>query len=403
VEFTVMISMIMAIVALAIDMMLPAFGEIRKGFSLADDSNQLAPIVTFFFIGLAIGQPVWGPLSDALGRKRILYWGLAVYVVGAIGAVWAPSLEILFLFRFLGGLGAAGPRVVALSVVRDVYEGEAMARALSFIMAVFLLVPIIAPTVGAALLEVGRWQTIFWVMAVFGIAVGVWSIRLPETLARADRIPLEFARLRRAASMVLSTRTTMGFTLAQTAMFGFFTSYLASSQLIIDDVFDLGTWFPVIFAGSAALIGVAILMNTYWLTRFGLRRVIRTVTAGHLAASLTFMMIIVVSDGTPSFAAFAIGFVPISLTYAMLIPNLNSAALVPMGAIAGTASAVIGATTLLGGSIIGSLVDRAYDGSVFPFGIAAGVLGIVAFALATWAQRTWEDSVQPDPAAARSS
>jgi MFS transporter, DHA1 family, multidrug resistance protein len=403
VEFTVMISMIMAIVALAIDMMLPAFGEIRESFGLAEDSNQLAPIVTFFFIGLAVGQPVWGPLSDALGRKRILYWGLAVYIVGAVGAVWAPSLEILFLFRFIGGLGAAGPRVVALSVVRDVYEGEAMARALSFIMAVFLLVPIIAPTLGAAVLEVGRWQSVFWIMAVFGIAVGVWSIRLPETLAPPDRVPLEFTRLRRAVSMVLSTRTTMGFTLAQTAMFGFFTSYLASSQLIIDDVFDLGTWFPVIFAGSAALIGVAILMNAWWLTRFGLRVVIRTASVGHLAASLAFMMIIVVSDGTPSFPAFAIGFVPISITYAMLIPNLNSAALVPMGAIAGTASAVIGATTLLGGSVIGSLVDLAYDGSVLPFGIAAGVLGIVAFGLTAWAQREWGDSVQPEPAAARSS
>ncbi|HSJ72503.1 MAG TPA: multidrug effflux MFS transporter [Acidimicrobiia bacterium] len=402
-EFTILISMIMAIVALAIDMMLPAFGEIRESFGLVEDSNQLAPIVTFFFIGLAVGQPFWGPLSDALGRKRILYWGLAVYVVGAIGAVWAPSLELLFLFRFIGGLGAAGPRVVALSVVRDVYEGEAMARALSFIMAVFLLVPIIAPTLGAVVLEVGRWQMVFWVMVVFAITVGVWSIRLPETLAPPDRVPLEFTRLRRAASMVLSTKTTMGFTLAQTAMFGFFTSFLASSQLIVDDVFDLGTWFPVIFAGSAALIGVAILMNTYWLTRFGLRRVIRTATVGHLAASLAFMMVIVVSDRTPSFTAFAIGFVPISLTYAMLIPNLNSAALAPMGAIAGTASAVIGATTLLGGSIIGSLVDRAYDGSVLPFGIAAGVLGIVAFILTTWAQQAWGDSVQPEPATARSS
>lgn len=395
--------MIMAIVALAIDMMLPAFGEIREGFGLAEDSNQLAPIVTFFFIGLAVGQPVWGPLSDALGRKRILYGGLAVYILGAIGAVWAPSLGILFLFRFIGGLGAAGPQVVALSVVRDVYEGEAMARALSFIMAVFLLVPIIAPTVGAAVLEVGRWQTVFWVMVVFAVAVGVWSIRLPETLAPPDRVPLEFTRLRGAASMVLSTRTTMGFTLAQTAMFGFFTSFLASSQLIVDDVFDLGAWFPVIFAGSAALIGVAILMNAWWLKRFGLRMVIRSASAGHLAASLAFMVIIVVSDGRPSFPVFAISFVPISIAYAMLIPNLNSAALVPMGAIAGTASAVIGATTLLGGAVIGSLVDRAYDGSVLPFGIAAGVLGVVAFALTTWAQRAWGDTIHLEPAVARSS
>ncbi|MCB1246594.1 MAG: MFS transporter, partial [Acidimicrobiia bacterium] len=199
VEFTLMLSMTMACVALAIDAILPAFGALRDGFGLAPDSNDVAAVITFFFFGLAAGQLVWGPLSDAFGRKPILYCGLAVYTVAAIASALAPSLGFVFVSRFIWGFGAAGPQVVMRSVVRDAYQGAAMARAMSFIMAVFIVVPILAPSIGAVILSFGDWPWVFVFTALFGIGIAVWTLRLPETLDIDDRIPFRVERLTKAA------------------------------------------------------------------------------------------------------------------------------------------------------------------------------------------------------------
>jgi len=221
-EFTLLVSMIMAVSALAVDMMLPAFGEMRTEFGLAANSNALAPVITFFLIGIALGQPIWGPLSDSVGRKPVLYAGLIIYIVAAIAAIFSPSLIALFIARFVGGLGAAAPRVISVGTIRDGYEGESMAKVLSYIMAVFLLVPIVAPSIGAGLLTIGSWKTIFLAIAVFAVAVGAWATRLPETLSPDRRLPLSFSKLAGAAGIVLRSRFVMGLTLAQTALFGFF-------------------------------------------------------------------------------------------------------------------------------------------------------------------------------------
>ena len=154
-EFIVLISMLMALTALAIDMMLPAFGQMRTDFGLDPDSNAVAPVVTVFFVGFGLGQLLWGPLSDSLGRKRILWLGLAIYAVAAIGAAFAPFAAVLLLLRFVRGFGAAAIRVVTQGAVRDHYRGDQMAKVLSYIMAVFILVPMVAPSIGAAVLTLG--------------------------------------------------------------------------------------------------------------------------------------------------------------------------------------------------------------------------------------------------------
>jgi MFS transporter, DHA1 family, multidrug resistance protein len=398
-EFTLMISMIMAIVALAIDMMLPAFGSMRPAFGIPADSNALAPIVTFFFIGLALGQPVWGPLSDAVGRKRVLYAGLIVYTASSIGSAFAPSLGVLFVLRFIGGVGAAGPRVVAYGIVRDAYEGQTMAKVMSYIMAVFIVVPVVAPTLGSLVLAFGSWQLIFWIIAAFGIGVGLWSTRLPETLPTDRRIDLDVGRLLEAASTVLRNRFTMGLTLAQTALFGFFASYLASSQLIIDDVFGLDPWFPVIFGGSAATIGVGMLLNTRLLNIAPLRSLLRWILIGYLGSTLAFATMAWATHGTPPIWLFLAGLTPILLCHALLIPNLNAAAMIPMGNVAGTAAAVIGTISILGGALVGAGIDMVYNGTVIPFATASALGSTIAFALYLWADRVWEREVVPSAGA----
>lgn len=396
IEFTALVSMIMAVTALAIDIMLPAFGIMKPDFDLAESSNALAPVVTFFLLGLGLAGLIWGPLSDVLGRKRILYAGLAIYVIAAIGAALSPSLVWLFAFRFLGGIGAAGPRVVALALIRDVYEGEAMAKAMSYIMAVFIAVPIIAPTLGSLILVVGSWQLVFLGMAAFGIIVGVWSFRLPETLAPDHRIPLRMGRLLSAAGYVFGNRLTMGLTLSRTAVFGFFASYLASSQVIIDQVFGLGAWFPIIFGGSAAIIGIGMLANARLLKVIPLRRLLRLIAFGYVAATAVFAAIAWTTGGTPRFSLFLAGLLPILLCHALLIPNFQAAAMIPMGSVAGTASAITGTIATLGGAIIGALIDASFDGTIIPLATAGLIGATVALLFYFQADRAWDTAVAQD-------
>lgn len=389
-----MISMLMAVVALAIDMMLPAFGVMRSEFGLAADSNALAPIVTFFFLGLALGQPIWGPLSDALGRKRILYLGLGIYMAASIGAAFAPSLSVLFALRLLGGVGAAGPNVVARGVVRDAYEGQTMAKVMSYIMAVFIAVPVIAPALGSLILGLGSWRLIFLFIAAFGLGVGLWTRKLPETLPPTRRIPLDLRRLAGATGTVFRNRFTMGLTFAQAALFGFFTSYLASSQLMIQDIFGLDAWFPIIFGGSAAVIGLGMLANARLLNVVPLRSLIRGAFVGYGAATFFFAAIAWATGGTPPFWLFIAGLTPILFSHALMIPNLNAAAMIPMGSVAGTASAVIGTISILVGSLAGAIIDSAYDGTIIPLA-TAGLIGCaVSFGFFIWAERAWDEASQ---------
>lgn len=389
-EFIVLISMLMALTALAIDMMLPAFGEIRADFGLAADSNVVARIVTVFFLGIGLGQLAWGPAADALGRKRILWAGLAIYIIGALGGALAPSLEVLLVWRFVSGIGAAGVRVVTFGAIRDRYHGDQMAKTLSYVMAIFILVPMIAPSLGALVLVFGGWRWVFAFFALAGTVVAAWALRLPESLPRERRIPFDVHRLVEAGRFVVGSRFAMGFSLAQTAMFGFFASYLATTQLIVDDLFGLAPWFPLIFGGAALAYGGATLLNPRLIDGFGLRRMLRYTLVGLVLASVSFATIALATGGRPPFALFLLGIVPILVMHAWTMPNLNSAAMMPMGRVAGTAAAVIGALSTLGGATIGAVIDARYDGSITPMALSAVAISMVALSLARWSDAVWE-------------
>ena len=390
-SFVVIISLTMALAALAVDITLPAFATMRGDFGLAEGSSAVAPVITAGLVGLAIGQMVWGPLSDSLGRKVILYAGIVVYVAGAAGSVMAPSLSLLYLTSFITGLGASGARVVALSSVRDTYSGQAMAKMMSYIMMIFLLVPLIAPTVGAAILAFSNWRFIYAFVGLAGISVLVMNRRLPETLSPEDRIPLHLGNLARAARFVVSNRLTMGYTLAQTAVLGFFASYLASSELLINNVFGMGRWFTLVFSGFAALLAVAVFINNKLLDRLELRTLLRIAFGGFAVVALAFAAMALITGGTPPFGLFLAMLAPLLLVHGLLLPNLNAAALIPMGSVAGTAAAIIGFISLLGGSIIGSFIDRAFNGTILPLALSAAVLGLISLGFAMWADKVWDE------------
>jgi DHA1 family bicyclomycin/chloramphenicol resistance-like MFS transporter len=404
-ELIVLMSVLMSLTALAIDMMLPAFGDIRATFGLPQGSSAVAPVVTVFLLGLGVGQPIWGPLSDALGRKRILWLGLAIYAGAAAGAALAGSLALLLTWRFVGGLGAGAVRVVAQGTIRDRSRGEQMAKLLSYIMAIFILVPVVAPTLGTAILAFASWRAIFAALVLGALLAAAWSVRLPESLPPERRIGLSLRRLGGAAVAVLTSRFAMGLTIAQTASFGFFASYLATSELLIGDVFGLADWFPLIFGATALVLGTGMVTNPRLLDRFGLRRLIRMVMTAYPASMVLLAGIALATGGRPPFWLFVIGLVPVLLAHSLVMPNLNSAAMMPMGRIAGTAVAVIGSISTLGGALIGAAIDRAYDGTITPFALAGVLVAVVAYACYRWSDAAWARSVDvelgPSAVAAR--
>lgn len=400
-ELITMLAMLMSGVALAIDIMLPAFADIRAEFGLSEDSTAVAGLVTTFLLGMALSQVVFGLLSDRFGRKPILYAGMAIYVIGAAASALAPGLGWLLAARFVWGIGAAAPRMTTLSVLRDTYTGERMARALSFVMAIFILVPVVAPSIGAVVTDWIGWRGTFGFTVAVALAVALWSLRLPETLKDENRLTLTVSDVLKAGRLVVTTRMTVGYTLALTALFGVFVSYIASSELIFSDVYGLGDEFPLIFGGLAIVMGIAAVANGTLIQRVGLERLMRVVLNGYLAFSLGLAVLSLVTDGSPPFWLFVTALALVTSMHSLLIPNMNTAAMIPMGRVAGTASAIIGTVTVAVGSLLGSFIDRAYDGGVTPLSVSFLILGVIAWSLARWASAGFRSvAAEPEPVSA---
>lgn len=385
-ELIALLAAVISIVALAVDILLPAFGDIRTDFGLQADSTAAAGIITTFLLGLATSQLFFGLLADRFGRRPILFAGIGFYIIGALASAFAPSLSWLLVARFLWGAGAAAPRILTLSILRDTYSGERMARAMSFVMAIFILIPVVAPSIGAVLTDWVTWRGAVGFTVLVAILVGVWALRLPETLAAENRLEMRWRPALQAAKIVVSNRVTMGHTLAFTALFGVFASYLASSELIFTDVFGQGEEFPIIFGGLAIVMGIAVLINGTLVERVGLRRLIDRVMIGYLLAAGALLVLALATDGVPAFWPFAVVLAAVLSMHALLIPNMNSAAMVPMAPVAGTASAVIGTLSIAGGALIGTVIDRAYDGTIMPLSLAFLLLGGAAWGFSRWAE-----------------
>jgi DHA1 family bicyclomycin/chloramphenicol resistance-like MFS transporter len=380
-ELIAFLAMAMALSALGIDLLLPAFPDIRAEFGLPPGSTVVSRFITAYFIGLAAGQLIIGPLADRFGRRTLFRLGIVLYAVGAWLTIVAPSFTLLLVARLVWGLGASTGRVLAIAIVRDRFVGAAMARTVSLIMAVFITVPVVAPALGMVLLRVLDWDQMVMVNLVAAAGVLLWTSRLEETLPPEARRPLSARDLTVAAGRVLRHPSSGPLVLAQAVLFGGFASYLSTSEVVYGEVFERAGLFPLLFGGMALTMGIATLVNGRLVERVGLDRMLRFDLGIYLIGALALVALSLVTGGRPPLIGYVLVLAVLLSGHAVLIPNLNARAMEPMGDIAGTASAINGSVLIGIGALIGAALDRTYDGTVLPLALALMAVGLVSAGL----------------------
>jgi DHA1 family bicyclomycin/chloramphenicol resistance-like MFS transporter len=386
-----MTAMLMALNALAIDIMLPALPDMAVSFGLAQalehpiqcpavldpNSNDQQLIIVSYMLGFGVSQLIYGPLTDRFGRRRVLFVSLFFYVLAAILCIYAPTFDLLIAARVFMGASAGGSRVIAVSAARDLYVGRQMAKVMSLVMIVFMVGPILAPFMGQVLLQFMTWHGIFWVLAAFGVFMFLWVlIRLPETLPPERRIPLNPRSMLRSYWQVIRTREALGYTIASGFLFGALMSYISSSEQLFHNVYPTGEQFPLWFAGAAIAMTASNLINSRIVEKQGMRKI------SH-AALIAFVIVSAVH------ASFALaGPVDFPIFYSLLLaaffcigfqgPNYNAIAMERLGAFAGSGAALIGFASSFVSASIGGLVARQFDCTITPIFVGHFILGGLA-------------------------
>jgi DHA1 family bicyclomycin/chloramphenicol resistance-like MFS transporter len=363
-KFIVMMAAFMASVAISIDAMLPALDIIGRDLAVAD-INHTQYILVLIFGGMAIGQLLCGPASDALGRKKVLYAGLALFAAGSLVSMLAPNFAVMLIGRFMQGLGVAGPYVSAVAIIRDRHSGAEMARIMSFVMMIFVLVPSIAPALGQGILFVANWRWIFGMLLGCAVLLAIWVYAsLPETLPPEKRLRLRAVDLWMGFREVFANRTTTGYMVCMGLTFGSFMGYLNSTRQIFQDQFETGPMFSAYFGGLALVFGLSSLCNASIVRRFGMRRLCQSAAGAIILSSMAFLAWCHLwGEALWPFLAY------VSVLYfamGLMFGNLNAIAMEPMGHVAGIASAVIGATSSVISLCLGTLIGQLYDGTLAP-------------------------------------
>jgi DHA1 family bicyclomycin/chloramphenicol resistance-like MFS transporter len=386
-EFIALVAVAMSLVAMSIDSMLPALGAIAADLGTRDPNDRQL-ILTAFFAGLTVGLVVYGPISDSAGRKPTMYAGLVLFIVGGLICAFTQDFILMLAGRVLQGFGAASPRIVAIAMVRDLHGGRSMARVMSFVMAIFILVPILAPSIGQGILFVAPWRAIFFALATAGILYFAWfALRQPETHPYEARVRFSLANISRAAAETFTNRVTLGYMLATGLIFGAFISYLGTSQQIFQEQYRLGNLFPVFFGILAAGIGVASIVNARLVMKIGMRTLSKWALRAACLLSCGFIIIAWLLSGHPPLTVFMAYMIVCFFCNGLLFSNYNALAMEPMGHIAGVAAAITGAVSTLVALIAGTLIGRFYNGTVIPVVAGFALLGIAALIITEWAER----------------
>jgi DHA1 family bicyclomycin/chloramphenicol resistance-like MFS transporter len=373
VEFIGLVAALMALNALAIDIMLPALPYMGEALGVANE-NERQFVVGAYMFGFGIAQLAFGPLTDRFGRRAPLLIGIAIYVVCAFAATFAPNFAALLALRFVQGIGAAGTRVIAVAVVRDKYSGREMAEIMSLTFIVFMAIPILAPGIGQVILLAGPWQYIFLFMTALATLFGLWAyFRLPETLHPEYRRPLSVKAVIEGFRIVVTNRQALFYSLAGTFLFGAMFGFVTASQQIFVEIYGLGPYFPVAFAVMAGAIAVAQFVNSRVVKTYGMRRISHTAVLAYFGLAVVWLGLALM--GPVPFPLFFGLFVVIQWMFGWAASNMNSLSMEPLGQVAGTAASVFGFTQTVGGALIGTYIGQHYDGTLVPNATGYAIMG----------------------------
>lgn len=391
-EFIVLSASAMILTALGIDIMLPAFSELRQDFGLDPKSTETAKIISYFFLG-QIAQIVFGTLSDRFGRLPVLRIGFPLYILGGIAAALAPSLTPMLIARFVAGVGASAVFMTTIAGVRDRFIGNEMARIMSLIFTVFLLTPVFAPFLGSAILHISSWKTVFLIPPTFGLIIFLWSMRLEESLPKTKRIPLSLSSLRKSVKIVLNNRTFLRYITITTLLFSALSAYVASSEHIIGEIYRAPTLFKWIFGGMGMFMALSTFTNSYLSSRYGAKRTVKFLLLFYTFIALG-LVICVFLFGEPLNMTFFFSAVTLLMALNLAVePNSSALALEPMGDRAGIASSIYGTIFFSVGSVLGSVISARMTDSVVPLIVAYFFIGIIALTLALCDSRSHQQKI----------
>lgn len=381
-----MMAALMSIVALAIDALLPALDIIGFHVGTTNPSdNQL--FIIMIFLGLGLGPLLFGPLSDSLGRKPVVYMGFSLFVLASLVCVSTDSLWVMIFGRIVQGIGLSAPRTIAIAIIRDLYSGDYMARIMSFVTVVFLLVPIVAPAFGKLVLDHYNWQAIFYFQLVIGAVVCLWFyLRQPETLKPENKIPMSRHLFADGFKEISRYPVTIGCTVISGLIAGSFFVYLSGSQQIFQEQYGLKEAFPYIFAGLSIAIGLAVFSNAYMVLRFGMEKLVTVALSGFFVVSLAYVLVFM---GSPNphiwvlLTFMALQF----LCIGFLFGNLRALAMEPVGHIAGIAAAITGFISTIMAVPISTFIGRYLDDTALPVFIGFSICSLVALLILFYLKR----------------
>jgi len=395
-EFTLLVALLMSIVAISIDALLPALDAIRADIPLAHP-NQAQYVISALFFGMAIGQLICGPLSDATGRKKVLYGGILLFLAGTVLCYGATDIQTLLLGRFIQGLGVSGPYVSAISIVRDKYAGNDMARIMSLVMMIFIMVPALAPSLGLAVMWIGDWRDIFVLYVFYALMIGVWIFfRLEETLPQQNRIALSTKGFAVGFREVISNVPTVCYMICMGLFFGSFIGYLNSSQQIFQEMFQTGDLFSLYFGLLAIVFGISSLVNSQLVQKLGMHYLAKLAIWGIILSSALFLVVHLNLNITlwmfMSYAAV------LFFCFGLVFGNVNAMAMEPMGHVAGIAAAIIGSTSSIMSMVIGTIIGQMYNGTLIPVTSGFLIFGSISWVIFNFAQKYQQRTSASAPA-----
>ncbi len=378
-EFIALSACTMTLTALGIDIMLPAFAEVREHFNLDPNSTTTAQIISFFFMG-QVAQLIFGTLSDRFGRIAILRIGFPLYIIGGLAAAFAPTISLMLAARFVAGMGASAVFMTTIAGVRDRFVGDKMARIMSLVLTIFLFTPVLAPFMGIGILAFASWKMVFLTPPIFGMIVFVWSLRMEESLPPEKRIVLDWKTVKGSVGQVVGNKVFLRYVVITTTLFSGLSSYVASSEHIVGEIYGRPELFVWIFSGAGILLSLCTLLNSRLSSKFGARKTIKGLLLIYLVIA-TFLFISTLVVGHPSLELF---FIPVVMMLALNLavePNSSALALEPLGNVAGIASSFYGTFFFFIGSVVGSVISSLSSTSVVPLVVSFFVIGIITVLL----------------------